>query len=245
MVRRFCAILFFVLALSLFCVAAGPQDAGPSDAVRSMQLAAEQGNVTAQFDLGMAYRYGLGIQQNSVEAAKWFRISAEKGNARAQFELGKMYEEGIGVTKDYAEAMKWYRKAAEQSLAQMLNSVTTLRGGGIGTGINRGSGGGIGSGRGPYVVGNGVKPPVPLTQPMPAYTEEARRARISGIVVIQCVVRADGTVDSFRVLRGLGYGLDESAINTLATKWRFKPGTKDDVPVDVMANIEIAFRLPD
>ena len=114
---------------------------------------------------------------------------------------------------------------------------------GSGGGMGGGSGGGIGSGIGPYVVGNGVKPPVVLFQPLPAYTEEARKARAEGIVLIQAVIRKDGTVDSFKVLRGLGYGLDESAINTIATKWRFKPGTFNGAPVDVQANIEVSFRL--
>ena len=114
---------------------------------------------------------------------------------------------------------------------------------GSGGGMGGGSGGGIGSGIGPYVVGNGVKAPVGIYQPLPAYTEEARKARAQGIVLIQAIIRKDGTVDSFKVLRGLGYGLDESAINTIATKWRFKPGTLNGVPVDVLANIEVSFSL--
>jgi TonB family protein len=106
-----------------------------------------------------------------------------------------------------------------------------------------GSGGGIGSGVGPYVVGNGVKPPEILAKPLPNYTEEARKARAEGVVMIEAIIRKDGSVDSFKVLRGLGYGLDESAINTIATKWRFKAGTLNGVPVDVRANIEVTFRL--
>jgi TonB family protein len=93
------------------------------------------------------------------------------------------------------------------------------------------------------VVGNGVKSPEPLLQPLPDYTEQARRARAEGIVLIQGIIRKDGRVDSLRVLRGLGYGLDESAIKTIAAKWRFKPATLNGVPVDVLANIEVAFRL--
>jgi periplasmic protein TonB len=114
---------------------------------------------------------------------------------------------------------------------------------GRGGGMGGGSGGGIGAGTGPYVVGGGVRSPIPLLQPLPPYTEAARKARVEGLVLLQAVVRKDGTVDSFRVLRGLGYGLDESAINTIATKWRFKPGTLNGTPVDVQANIEISFRL--
>jgi protein TonB len=109
-----------------------------------------------------------------------------------------------------------------------------------GPGVGDGPGG---PGDGIYTVGGGVRPPIVITQPLPLYTEDARKARVEGIVLLQAVVRKDGTVDSFKVLRGLGYGLDESAINTIATKWRFKPGTLNGQAVDVQANIEVSFRL--
>ena len=97
-----------------------------------------------------------------------------------------------------------------------------------------------------YVGGGpGVKAPEVLYQPLPAYTNEARAARVGGIILIQAIIRKDGTVDSFKILRGLGYGLDESAINTIATKWRFRPGTLNGEPVDVQVNIEVFFRLFD
>ncbi|PYV12622.1 MAG: hypothetical protein DMG07_16775 [Acidobacteria bacterium] len=110
-------------------------------------------------------------------------------------------------------------------------------------GMGGGRGGGIGPGQGPFVVGDGVRPPTPLSQPLPMYTEEARKARVEGIVQIQAVVRRDGSVDSFKVTRGLGHGLDESAIKTIAARWRFRPGTRNGQPVDVVANIEVSFRL--
>jgi TonB family protein len=94
-----------------------------------------------------------------------------------------------------------------------------------------------------YVPGNGVREPVPLVQPPPPYTPEAREARIEGIIVLQAIIRKDGTVDSFKIIRGLGYGLDESAITTIAAKWRFKPGNLNGVPVDVQANIEVRFKM--
>ena len=86
-------------------------------------------------------------------------------------------------------------------------------------------------------------PPVPIVQVLPPYTEDARRARVEGLVQLQVVIRKNGTVDSIRIIRGLGHGLDESAINTVANKWRFKPGTRFGEPVDVLAHIEIFFRL--
>ncbi len=114
---------------------------------------------------------------------------------------------------------------------------------GEGGGMGGGRGGGIGSGVGPYVVGNGVSEPIPIYNPRPNYTEEARKARMEGVLVLQAIIRRDGSVDTFKVIKGLGYGLDEISINTIATKWKFKPGTLRGVPVDVLANIEVTFRL--
>jgi TonB family protein len=101
--------------------------------------------------------------------------------------------------------------------------------------------GGI-NGVGPYVVGNDVKAPVLIVDPQPPYTEEARKARVEGIVIFSVIIRKDGTMDTFRVVKGLGYGLDNSAINTISSKWRFKPGTLNGNPVDVITNIEVNFR---
>ena len=92
-------------------------------------------------------------------------------------------------------------------------------------------------------MGNLEKDPQALRQPLPPYTEEARKMRVEGIVLLQAIIRKDGSVDSFKVIRGLGYGLDESAIRTIASKWRFQPGTYKGKPVDVLTNIEVEFRI--
>jgi protein TonB len=114
---------------------------------------------------------------------------------------------------------------------------------GSGGGMGGGSGGGIGSGVGPYVAGDGVSSPTAIVQPLPPYTEDARKARVTGVVLIEAVVRKNGTADNIRVIRGLGYGLDESAVHTIATKWRFRPGTKNGLAVDVIAEIEVTFNM--
>ena len=114
---------------------------------------------------------------------------------------------------------------------------------GSGGGMGGGSGGGIGSGVGPYVAGSGAKPPVLLNDIKPNYTEEGRKSRTEGIVLLQCVVRKDGTTDSFKVLRSLGYGLDEQAISTVANKWRFRPATFNGAAVDYQILVEVSFRL--
>ena len=89
----------------------------------------------------------------------------------------------------------------------------------------------------------GVTAPEVLESPSPSYTEEARSARAEGVVTLNAVVRKDGRVDSFEVVNGLGYGLDESAIHTVASKWRFKPATYEGHPVDCRAQFEVAFRI--
>jgi TonB family protein len=88
-----------------------------------------------------------------------------------------------------------------------------------------------------------VKSPRPITQPLPPYTAAARKVGIEGLVLLKAVVLEDGSVANMKVLRGLGYGLDESAILTIQDRWRFQPGTVDGKPVAVEANIEISFRL--
>jgi TonB family protein len=86
-------------------------------------------------------------------------------------------------------------------------------------------------------------PPKCVYQPVPSYTQEAKDAKAEGIILLQAIIRKDGQVTDVKILQGLGYGLDESAINTIREKWRFEPGTLNGQPVDVMANIEVSFRL--
>ena len=94
-----------------------------------------------------------------------------------------------------------------------------------------------------YIVGSGVHAPVAQYQPLPAYTQGAREAKVEGVMLLECIIRKDGSITDVKIRRGLGYGLDESAINTVTSQWRFKPGTLNDKPVDVRANIEISFQL--
>ncbi len=79
------------------------------------RVAAEQGDATAQAELG--YFYGLGVAKDYGEAVRWYTKAAEQGNGEAQKGLGDCYYYGLGVAKDYGEAVRWYAKAAEQGLA--------------------------------------------------------------------------------------------------------------------------------
>ena len=93
-----------------------------------------------------------------------------------------------------------------------------------------------------YVAGSGVIEPQIIYQTIPGYTEEACKNRIQGIVQIQAVVCPDGSLEKTKVIKSLGYGLDESALREI-TKWKFKPGMLADRPVYVKCVIEISFRL--
>ena len=95
---------------------------------------------------------------------------------------------------------------------------------------------------GPYRIGGGVSQPVPIYRPDPDYSEEARKARVQGTVILAIVVDEEGNPRNVRVVKPLGMGLDEKAIETVE-KWRFRPGMKDGHPVKVMAQIGVNFRL--
>jgi len=84
--------------------------------------------------------------------------------------------------------------------------------------------------------------PVPIKRANPEYTPEARVAKLEGNVVVSAVVGVDGVPTEIKVIRGLGMGLDEKAIENVS-RWRFKPGMRDGEPVAVKVNFEIAFRL--
>jgi hypothetical protein len=73
----------------------------------------------AQYDLGLKYAIGDGVQRDDAEAVVWFQKAAEQGNKESQYNLGVMYEHGEGgLSKDDAQAVFWYQKAAEQGYAE-------------------------------------------------------------------------------------------------------------------------------
>jgi protein TonB len=121
---------------------------------------------------------------------------------------------------------------------------------GTGTGIGPGRGSGLGdgygggTGGGAFQPGNGVSLPRILREVKPQYTSDAMRAKIQGAVLLQCVVRPDGSVTDIQVLRSLDptFGLDQEAVKA-ARQWRFAPGTRMGQPVSVQITIELSFTL--
>lgn len=123
-------------------------------------------------------------------------------------------------------------------------SVGSGKGSGIGQGdgpgVGEGSGGGTGGG--PYRPGSGVEPPRLLREVRADYSDEARRANITGEVVLEIVVRSNGTVGDVKVLRGLPMGLSDRAIDAVK-QWRFAPARMKGTPVDVVVEVGVEFKL--
>jgi TPR repeat protein len=91
-------------------------------ALRLIRPLANDGDAAAQFNLGLMYLAGHGVQQDDSAAALWFRKATEQGYAPAQSNLGTMYLYGRGVAQDDTEAVLWFRKAADQgdAIAEFL-----------------------------------------------------------------------------------------------------------------------------
>ncbi len=98
------------------------------------------------------------------------------------------------------------------------------------------------SGPAPHRVGGGVSPPVRIHAPQPRYTEEARQARIQGVVILEAIIDQEGRVRAVRVLKDLPMGLAESAVETVR-EWRFEPARLDGRPVPVYYNLTVRFSL--
>jgi TonB family protein len=92
-----------------------------------------------------------------------------------------------------------------------------------------------------YQVGGPVTDPVPIQKPNPGFTAQAKEKRVEGSILLAVTIGKDGVVRNVKVLHGLGYGLDESAVDTVTKRWLFKPSTLNGQPVTVQAMIEVIF----
>lgn len=159
----------------------------------------------------------------------------------------------IGPPQLILPAMKWDMPFGDPAAAVGPPSPGPGTGGGIGngngTGVAQGDGPGAGPGEGGGCCGgrfqvgvDGVGEPIPIYSPDPSYSEEARKAKFGGNVLLWIVVNAQGLVENVRVAKPLGMSLDEEAVKTVST-WRFKPALRQGVPVPVQVQVEVSFRL--
>src|SRR5580698_4571450 len=122
------------------------------------------------------------------------------------------------------------------------------QGSGSGSGFGSGSGGGLGpgsgggTGGGVYHPGGGVSAPQVIFAPDPEFSDEARRAKYQGICVVSVIVDAQGNPQHVHVIRPLGMGLDEKAVEAVR-QYKFRPAMFQGHPVPVEVNIEVNFRI--
>ncbi|HYI93511.1 MAG TPA: energy transducer TonB [Bryobacteraceae bacterium] len=120
---------------------------------------------------------------------------------------------------------------------------------GVRGGLGGGNNGGAGNDSGPGVDGiravplrGDMKAPVVLYKLEPEYSEEARKARIQGTVVLEGIIDEKGLTHAVKVRDGLGFGLDEQALDAVK-RWRFRPATKDGKPLAIIGTFYLIFRL--
>jgi TPR repeat protein len=121
MKRSVLSILAIVVGLAALPVAASEFEAGMvayrggdyAEALARWRPLAEAGMAEAQFNLGLMYRLGKGLEQDDVQAANWYRGAADQGIAGAQFNLGDMYEKGLGVEQYDIHAHFWFHLAKD------------------------------------------------------------------------------------------------------------------------------------
>jgi TonB family protein len=111
---------------------------------------------------------------------------------------------------------------------------------GQGSGVGPGSGGGTGGG--PYRPGSGIEPPRLLREVKADFTEDARQRGIAGDVILEIVVRRDGSVGDVKILQGLGGGLNDRAVQAVR-QWRFTPAYRQGAAVDVIVEVAVEFKL--
>jgi len=127
-------------------------------------------------------------------------------------------------------------------------AIVVAPGNGAGAGLGAGSGDGLGSGSGGnygggvFKVGGGVSQPQVLFAPDPTFTEEARQAKVAGKVVVYLQVNPEGRPMHVKVLKGLGMGLDEKAVEAVR-QYKFRPAMKDGHPVTVEMNVDVNFQI--
>jgi protein TonB len=121
-------------------------------------------------------------------------------------------------------------------------------GGGHGTGLGSGTGAGLGpgsggnTGGGPRRIGGGVSAPILIFSVEPEFSEEARKAKVAGNVLVNLWVDTEGRPSHVHVIRGVGMGLDEKARDAVM-QYRFKPALENGKPVLVELNVEVNFQI--
>jgi protein TonB len=156
----------------------------------------------------------------------------------------RMPEPTIEVQKDLKMANDNMPNLGMPSSPLLGSSIGNGAGSGMGSGNGSGLGAGMGGnyGGGLRRVGGGVSAPAVIFKVEPEFSEEARRAKFMGVVTVNLIVDAAGHPQNVRVIRGVGMGLDQKALEAVR-QYRFKPAMEDGHPVPVQVNVEVDFQI--
>ncbi|MGN0884524.1 MAG: caspase family protein [Candidatus Spyradosoma sp.] len=118
------ALILMALACAFAAVPAYAEQYTPEQ-IREWRAAANRGEAWAQYNLGLCYKFGNGVEKDLREAVRWFRRAAEQGDAQAQFNLGACYANGEGVEEDLFEAWHWFSLAADQGYSNAKEALAS------------------------------------------------------------------------------------------------------------------------
>ena len=131
MYKSLCSIL--LMLLGTIHIAAQPDDVLMREQIDEYLIEARRGDPEAQYNLGLCYIHGNGVDMSYEEAAKWLEKAAKQGHADAQYNLGVSYLKGQGVRQDYTEAVKWFSLAANKGNVDAMYNLATSYMNGEGT----------------------------------------------------------------------------------------------------------------
>jgi TPR repeat protein len=105
------------MVLAQEAAATPPAAQEPVPDLETLLALAGQGHPVAQFNLGVKYDFGQGVDKDPAQAIRWYRLAAAQGHGGAQFNLGGMYFEGLGVKRDLLRATMWFTLSAEAGVS--------------------------------------------------------------------------------------------------------------------------------
>ncbi len=223
-----------------------------SRVVRELQLSQGQINQIEQAFLGhRSSLNNLRLELERREAALQTTVTAHRlddKNAVAQIEQvvaarGQLEKETALMMLDFRRVISVDQWTRLQDLQREQAGAGASVAGSPAEAAPRGEGGPSSNPEPIYSIGGPVTAPVAIRSPLPAYTQEAGKRHVEGSVLLEVVIGKDGQARDAKVLRGLGYGLDESAVEAVTRNWTFRPGTLNGQPVNVAVNIEVSFRI--
>jgi TonB family protein len=249
---RFCVLSCFLIAASAFVSASAPAqpELGKwwknSGIVRQLQLSETQvDQIERTFLRQRPVLSNLfeDLQKRESELKLLLKDDPlDESRVMSQTEI--VAESRTALEKANSAMMLDIRRSLTKEQWQKLQTIRDLRESGLGSAQIPPAPEEPQSGEKFYRIGGeGILAPKCVYQPLPQYTPQAKEAKIEGIVLLQGIIRKNGHVDSLKVLRPIGFGLDERAMEIVGREWRFVPGTFNGQPVDIQANFEISFRL--